>query len=69
MFNLNTKLPLHIDYFKVHDSGILERDGVTIFPWLNEAGYISGHVRYRLVAEEVTKEEFESIITTQETQQ
>jgi hypothetical protein len=66
MFNMKTKLPLNIDYFKVHDDGTLERDGQTIFPWTNEAGYIGGHVRYRLIAEDVSNEEFKKIFKTQE---
>jgi hypothetical protein len=60
---MKTKLPLHIDYFKVHNDGTLERDGMTIFPWINEAGYIGGHVQYKLVAEDV---DFERVFETQE---
>jgi hypothetical protein len=69
MFNMKTKLPTHIDYFKVHDDGTLERDGMTFFPWINEAGYIGGQVRYKLIAEEVSKEEFEAILNSEGTQQ
>ena len=49
MFNMKTKLPMHIDYFKVHDDGTLERDGMTCFPWINEAGYIGA--RFDLVVD------------------
>ena len=65
MFNMKTKLPLHIDYFKVHDDGTLERYGETVFPWYTKEGLVGGRVRYKLVAEEVDLEE---LFKTQETQ-
>jgi hypothetical protein len=69
MFNEKTKLPLHIDYFKVHEDGLLERDGMTIFPWIDKEGFIGGQVRYRLVAEDVSREELENtFFKTQEKQ-
>ena len=65
-FNEETKLPSQIDNFFVMEDGTLERDGQTIWPWISPEGYTVGHVRYRLVAEEVSNEELAKIFKTQE---
>jgi hypothetical protein len=68
MFNMKTKLPLKIDYFNVAEDGLLSRDGATMFTWIDEAGFVGGHVRYRLVAEDVSQEEFNKVLNSVRTQ-
>ena len=60
----NWKMPDEIDGFKVLEDGTLEKGGMTVYPWFNEEGFIGGHVRYRLVAEEASREEM--FLKTQE---
>lgn len=62
----NPRLPRTIDRFSVSDEGVLSLEGMSCFPWINEAGFIGGTVRYTLVAEEVPREEL--FVKTQETQ-
>lgn len=63
----NPRLPATVGGLEVRDDGVLVHDGMDAFPWFNKEGFLGGTVRYRLVAEEVSKEEMFSM-TQEKTQ-
>ena len=51
------RLPETIAGFEVGEDGVLSKNDMDCYPWYNKEGYIGGSVRYRLIAEEVSREE------------